>query len=261
MKCYCGSTNTVLLGEKKSQVGMVGFPPSYDIYKCQDCGSILTKGYKYSEPFYKHAYHTSFQQGRQCPTYQKRWTHDLKVAGDRINWFDGTLININVMEQDWDTLDVGCGNAAFVALGNTKATNWNSWGIEFNVFVQRANIIRGSFISHDFTKPMTVLGQEMPHRYDMVTAFDVIEHLPNPVDAITKIANLSSQYVFIEQPDPCSADAISQGVEWKHIKPQEHNFLFSEKFVTSLIGTLGFGLIYKGDPVKGRMSLVYRRSE
>ena len=264
MKCYCGVEGTLsLLGVKKADVYMIGYPNEFEIYRCGECKSIITKDYIYKKAFYQSVYHDAFQKARHTTTYRKRWSHDLQVAGARIDWLDGVLSKNEdkyvPMQEEWITFDIGTANGAFVALANSPATKWVAWGIDHRRVQQKGNVVKGDFLEHEFRKPLTVLGQTRPVTYDLVTAFDVIEHFEHPFPGIVKVCSISTKYIFIDQPDPTSEMATEDGIDWKHIKPQEHNMLISEDLMTKWCGYSGFDLIRKEEVVKGRMSLLYQK--
>lgn len=73
-----------------------------------------------------------------------------------------------------------------------------------------------------------------------VTAYDVIEHIENPIDVIGKI---STKYWVVSVPnaeDPFLHDHFE---EWRHYKPSEHLHYFTSKSIQMLFLSAGYVLL------------------
>jgi 2-polyprenyl-3-methyl-5-hydroxy-6-metoxy-1,4-benzoquinol methylase len=76
-------------------------------------------------------------------------------------------------------LDVGCGADSF--LGLAKAAGYRVTGLEVNpLLAERARTTGAEVLVADITS-MALDAR----RFDVVTAFDIVEHLLDPVDTIT----------------------------------------------------------------------------
>ena len=56
-------------------------------------------------------------------------------------------------------------------------------------------------------------------RWDVVTMFDVLEHLPNPDETV---AGLHAEWVMVSVPWCPSFTRLGGFMEWKHRRPGEH---------------------------------------
>ena len=87
--------------------------------------------------------------------------------------------------KDARILDVGCGNGEF--LQAAKERGYRALGIDFAPAAQRACEARGlratvgDFLTYDF-------GADAP--FDLVTMWDVVEHLPEPIEFLRRARSL-----------------------------------------------------------------------
>lgn len=107
-------------------------------------------------------------------------------------------------------LDVGCGNGAFLLA--LKNAGWQVWGTEINpALVERLrskgiNMFLGDLSEIDFAY----------HRFDLITFWDVLEHLSSPRTALQIAARLASPdgILMISIPNPESLEATLFGPYW-----------------------------------------------
>lgn len=118
-------------------------------------------------------------------------------------------------------LDYGCGVGSFI-----KHCNYNGMvaqGFDINPY-------------GDYCYPEVLLSQ-----YDIVTFWDAIEHIENPVRLIK---GLNPQYVFLCTP---STDDFkgrkSDIVTWRHYYPGEHVHYFNERSLSALLETCGYTVL------------------
>ena len=79
--------------------------------------------------------------------------------------------------------------------------------------------------------------------YDLLTMWDVLEHLPN-MDAIEPFLK-NCRYVAISIP---IMPADTPWMSWKHFKPHEHLFYPSDEQIVALFTAFDFKLLKKGQP-------------
>jgi SAM-dependent methyltransferase len=78
---------------------------------------------------------------------------------------------------------------------------------------------------------------DMDYKFDLICAFDVIEHLRNPIDAINKMSELSNG-ILIQT--PCYR---GEGNSFPHFHPDEHLFIFTDDAIKRLVGIGGFSIV------------------
>jgi 2-polyprenyl-3-methyl-5-hydroxy-6-metoxy-1,4-benzoquinol methylase len=127
-------------------------------------------------------------------------------------------------------LDVGCGSghllskvqkAGFTALG-VEPGGWGQIAAER----KKLNITQG-FLSYN----------TFPKNYNIVSATDVVEHIPNPVEFIKLLAGYvePNGHLIITIPFADSLEAKLMGVRWNMVEPPTHcQFFFMRSLKLAL---------------------------
>ena len=205
----------------------MGIKESKNIFQCRICRSIWTDDYEYSIQYYNDEYPTYYEN-----THNPE--HDYQVAMSRLS-----LIHPYSLQDS--ILDIGSATGAFVKC--CRDHRHDGWGIDImNPSYSTEFIMIGDINSYRFNRT-----------FGIITAFDIIEHMPDQRFILNKIQSLANHYIFIDQPDPETA----KDIQWKHIKPKEHGFLMSEPFISQCLDQ--FRVIVKTSQVQGKMSLIYLR--
>ena len=112
-------------------------------------------------------------------------------------------------------LDYGCASGAFHRSGNN---GFECYGFDINP-------------SCGFT--------EMPSEaIDILTLWDVIEHLPAPIWVIKE---WKPEFIFIATPN---IDAAPNDIKaWKHYRPDEHLYYFNLKGLSAMLMALGYEIL------------------
>ena len=149
-------------------------------------------------------------------------------------------------------LDVGANLGQFVACA--RDGGYDAAGIELSpAAVRLAQATLG-----DAVKVGSIYSDDLPFsvssgapsgasdgRFDAVTMFDVIEHLPDPGLALRRAHALLSPggRLFLTTPDLGSRYARLMGAHWHHLDLEQHISLFSAATLTRLLGANGFALL------------------
>lgn len=80
-------------------------------------------------------------------------------------------------------------------------------------------------------------------KYDLITFWDVLEHIPN----FDRIWNLLDNADYVAVTIPIKPEGVDL-LKWKHFKPGEHLHYFTEENLELLFKYYGFILIKKGKP-------------
>ena len=127
-------------------------------------------------------------------------------------------------------LDVGCGKGDFVYAGVKEG--WNVNGIELS---QEAVDIAEKFLL-PIRKVDFFSSEIRPASYDVVTMFEVLEHLPNPVNFIVRAAEIVKPggLIYLTTPNYNSFDRRLQGIYWPVIH-REHLTYFTPQILHEII--------------------------
>jgi SAM-dependent methyltransferase len=137
-------------------------------------------------------------------------------------------------------LDVGCATGQFLA-EMTTYPGWEVTGVEPNdsaaEFAQRAHglsVYQSDLISARF-----------PDRsFDVVTLWDVIEHLHDPLAMLTEVRRILAPegLLIMRTPSLDSWDAHAFGQYWAGLDSPRHLIIFSRRTALRILDATGFGL-------------------
>ncbi len=93
-----------------------------------------------------------------------------------------------------------------------------------------------------------------PASFDLITLWDVIEHVPNPQAVLQKIRELLAPHgkLLLETQNVASRWARLLGPRWHHYKHHEHLYHFSPATITRLLGDCGFAVQRIGSAYAGK---------
>ena len=146
---------------------------------------------------------------------------------DLMKWFSRFGIGREV-------LDVGCGLGQFVETANMSG--WKAEGLELSReavgFAHRYGLP---------VKELDFLSEEIKsNSYDLVTLFEVIEHVPNPVEFLCRAGEVvrPSGLVYLTTPNFASIGRFLLGKNWGIIHP-EHLTYFTPRTLRVLVKKTG----------------------
>ena len=176
----------------------------------------------------------------KLPSYYKSeayisHTDSSKSLFDKVYQFvKGININnklklINSLEKEENKiLDIGCGTGDF--LSACKKNNYKVFGVEPN---EKANSIASEKIGEDVFKNLDDI---IETKFDVITLWHVLEHVPNLEDYISKIKSLlkPNGILIIAVPNFKSFDANYYKQYWAAFDVPRHLWHFSKKAITSI---------------------------
>ena len=102
------------------------------------------------------------------------------------------------LQPGWSVLDLGCGDGSFLVCLRERVSGLQVRGADVSdeaLAVARTRDIDAVRI--DLSDPAS----EIPGTYDVVTALEVIEHLPNAESAVLKAAAAARRYLIVSVPN------------------------------------------------------------
>lgn len=150
-----------------------------------------------------------------------------------------------------DIFDVGAATGYFLDLA--KARGWQTAGVEISDYAATEARRRGHRI---FIGRLPLL--EIKHNCNLVTMWDVLEHVEDPLAYIKSINRLlkSKGYLAINTIDIKSFWARLIGKHWHLMIPPEHLYYYSKKSLSYLLEANGFRICQWGRIGK-KFSLAY----
>lgn len=192
-------------------------PEPFSLVRCAGCGTVyLMPAPEESEldKYYPPRYYTrasgavavtdAVRQGMETGfRYRLRTLSSLRPAG-------GTM------------LDIGCGDGHFISF--LRRHNWDAWGAEMSgaacsYAVEKLGLPPDRVICGDILKASLPEGH-----FDLITMYDVLEHLPDPravIGACEKLLKPGGR-LFIQVPNLDSLGRRLMGPFWIHIDVPRH---------------------------------------
>lgn len=197
--------------------------------KCKGCGAV------YSNPRLSQK-----TIDANLESWAKQYRYDAEYLRDRVNFHTDHINIIRQLKPKGKILDFGCGDASFVKAA--RNLGYNAIGVEKSKFAKEFaqkyydinEIISGDI--ENIALPS--------NSFDMITMWDVLEHLPNPTKICKILANLLSPngYLVISTPNNHGFSAIIKKENWWVFGPHDHLCLFSIRAAKSFIQNIGLQL-------------------
>jgi SAM-dependent methyltransferase len=164
------------------------------------------------------------------PTYRRDAPMLERNFAERVRW-------IERWHEPGRILDVGAAYGYFVKAA--RLAGWDASGIELAPDVAREGerLAGAPIVAGDFLEVALEPG------YDVITMFDVIEHMRDPLACLRRARELLAPggLVVIETGDVASAWARLLGRRWYFLDPPQHVWYFSADGLERLLERAGFG--------------------
>jgi len=181
------------------------------------------------------------------PSYPCYTVYDKEEISNPLRiWWRDYIINkycraVRRFKQSGRILDVGCATGRFL---NTmrNSGDWECHGVELNPEIAGEGAARYGFC----IKSGTVFDVEYePGFFDVVTLWDVIEHVQDPLRTLRHVTGLLKQDGLIALTTPVS-DALGGklfGRYWVGYEIPRHFYFFSTASLETLVGHAGLNII------------------
>lgn len=213
----------------------------YQAVKCESCGLI------WMNPFLNDA--GLFEYYRDY-IGRRRLGDDLKMC-QRMAQYQSDRAFIEHYIGYGRLLDVGCNGGFFLS---ALSSNFEKHGIEIDPeAVSYARRTHGDFGDNILNVSLNDIPYEEAS-FDLITMRGTIEHLPDPVEAISKVAGLLREggFFFISAtPNGDSFAAALFREKWSLFHPIQHIWHFSPRTLDLICLRFGFKLIAKDFPYLG----------
>ena len=198
---------------------------AYRLVRCNRCASVWLDDPPKPEamPFhYGPDYYRGIAAAGETAAL-RRWKRQIQV--------------ISQYRRSGDILDIGCSSGGF--LGTLKSGPWNLHGIEIAPeMADRARKNTGAdvFVGDALAAPFR------PQSFDVITCFDVLEHVYQPQDLLRKALEwLKPGGIFYTMlPNIDSWEANFFGSYWYGLELPRHLFHFSPQSLRHLMESVGF---------------------
>ncbi len=174
----------------------------------------------------------------------------------RLGWRHGLELHrrcrfVARLKTAGELLDIGCATGTFLA-GIEDYGAWRAWGIEPDLGAARRARAQGLDVVVARFEDMELA----PGALDAVTLWDVLEHLPDPVDALRNVrrALRPDGLVVLNVPMLDSLDARLFGAYWCGLDLPRHLTLFDHATLWATLDKAGFIPVATGHPTGSHYS-------
>jgi 2-polyprenyl-3-methyl-5-hydroxy-6-metoxy-1,4-benzoquinol methylase len=160
-------------------------------------------------------------------------------------------------------IDVGAGFGHFIKLAQE---HYAATGLEISSVAVKWG--RQQLGANLITGPLDAPLPGLHQKFDVVTMWDVIEHLENPLSALHSIKSRlkAGGYLILSTPDTGSLVAGILGERWYYLDPIQHIALFNRSNLSRLLNEAGFDIVrigsmghsYKIEYALTRLAYLYR---
>lgn len=225
----CGVDDSVILFEGRDRLH--GGPGLFAVRQCRQCGILFLNPRptpEELEAYYPEEY-APFASGRRLSAWQ-RWNRRY-AASKQIRAV------MSRVPKAGRALDVGCATGTFLAALQQKG--WKVQGVEINpqAAADAQNTTGGEIFVGDLLEATYA-----SHSFDLVTFWDVLEHLPDPRLALQEAARItrSSGTLVLSLPNPHSLEARLFGPCWAGWDIPRHLWWFPRSALVRLLDETGW---------------------
>lgn len=216
----CGNTDSKFFCSKNG----------YSLYKCSNCKLIFVYPTPESIDVYDDSYFSGAEKGFGYVDYDA----DKEPMISAFNHYIDLINNLGI--SSGKLLDIGAATGFFMSIA--KKRGFNVVGVELSDFAARKgrenglDIVTGDLLNTNFE------GES----FDVVTMFDVLEHVPDPKKLISEVSRIlkPNGLIIVNTPDAESMWAKVLGKRWQLIMPPEHINYFSPKNLSKYLEDNGY---------------------
>jgi 2-polyprenyl-3-methyl-5-hydroxy-6-metoxy-1,4-benzoquinol methylase len=135
-------------------------------------------------------------------------------------------------------LDVGCSVGFFLEVAQDLGFDVQGVELSSEAIAIAKESVRDKISHADANEHIRKFGV----RYDVVTAYDIIEHTQNPKAFLIDLYNALEQkgVIAITAPDTDHFLRYVMGSSWSMLQPMQHTFLLSKRSIKAMLTEVGF---------------------
>jgi 2-polyprenyl-3-methyl-5-hydroxy-6-metoxy-1,4-benzoquinol methylase len=206
----------------------------YSIYRCDNCGLEMTELKQNINTFIKSNYSKGYFNGKVESGAYINYRDDKLYIQKNLDKF---IKEIKKIKPNGTLLDVGCAMGFFIEIANKAG--FNTYGFdpsEYAIGEVNQNI-------SNKVKVGTIDSVTYPKKkFDVITLFDVFEHLADPLQDMKRINSwLKDDGIIVIATgniDSLAAKILKR--RWTFYIPPQHLFFYNHKTITHLLSLSGF---------------------
>ncbi|WP_168502178.1 glycosyltransferase [Anabaena sp. UHCC 0187] len=211
---FCQSKNLKKHGKRADNIWVL---------LCQDCGLGFVE--KYPENL-QELYSLDYYEKRGIENPVIGYTNYKEIKYDYFLW---SIALVAITEKKGSLFDLGCSNGLFLDLAKSHGF-FSLAGLELNQDYAQICQKKGYEV---FSEDFITFHQPEEQQYDIITAWAVLEHIPQLLQTLTKIKSLLNQdgWLFFEV--PCLTFTTRD--QYWYDSSLEHIYYFTEKSIQNIL--------------------------
>jgi SAM-dependent methyltransferase len=208
--------------------------------ECNKCGVIYNTAFSITN--YSDTYFTEEYKSQYGKSYVDDYNSLYDFAQKRITVINRLCNNNKIQIQS--ILDIGSALGFFLKAASDNfqsILNKNLYGCEISTYATDYSIS-----NYGFTVTNESFENYVPNRkFDLITAWYCLEHLPDPIGAIKKIFSMLSDKGLVAFSFPSAFGPMRKFnlQKWKETHPQDHSINFTPLSLRILLKQSGFSSI------------------
>ena len=201
-------------------------PQSFSLLRCSGCGLVTTTPRLKREEL--EAYYSREYWG-EAPADDQHWVRRDQAP---------RTVFLERFRRQGRILDVGCGLGLFLLA--LDPARWERYGLEVMPAAYQ-EAVRRLGAGHVLQEEITSAGFP-PQHFDVVTFWDALEHLPNPLAALQEAFRLlrPGGLALLRLPNFASYLARRFGEDWYELAVPYHLYHFTPATLTQRLAAAGF---------------------
>ena len=141
-------------------------------------------------------------------------------------------------------------------VNEAKKLGYDSYGIDLN----QIDIDGGSEM-YGVNLEKSLLKNYDNGEFDIISSFNVIEHVSDPLEMLLEMRSRlkNDGVIVVGTHDVECSNHQNEGVNWKHIIPNEHLYFFSQDTIRTLADKAGLSMIRFFKPIDNNMTLYFKK--
>lgn len=224
MTCYLCHSQTRKFIEKNG----------YAIVTCPHCGLGMTKFNRDYNAFVKEHYSKGYFTGNPQYSAYTNYKKDKSIIVRNMSKF---LKKIQSIHSTGTVLDVGCAMGYFVELALSKGYDAHGFDPSDYAVVEAIKLVGKERIQQGTIDTV----EYQLNSFDVITLFDVFEHLADPKKDLKKLMEYLKKdgIIVIATGDTKSIAARLLKRKWTFYIPPQHLFFFDRKTMTTVLQDVG----------------------
>ncbi len=211
----------------------LNLPGSWNLMKCKNCGLLCIDpqpGWEELSAHYPNDYHAYLQKESNVTSFMRGFGLRKRVKS--------VLRNTTV--QNGRLLDVGCATGDFLQSFKSM-TDWKVEGLE--IVPEAAAAARAKGL--DIIEAELAAANLEAGIYDVITLWDVLEHVPNPAATLLLCYGLLKPggILVLKCPDPSGKEAYIFKDSWIGYEAPQHLFGFPKTVLINKLEEIGFSKV------------------